>query len=421
MSLKLGTAATIVTSAVTLAVTYFVTSGAGAAAMILIVAVIAFVPWMRDRNDTADTNPLIVPFIGVIVMNLLLNAARYWSGYAGHIAAEVPQLFTPHFAATDVVWFLSAATVPITLMLAGGYALLRGHAIGRYMAWWAFAYAIVDGAIQLAVEFGTAGYDHRFFVGALAAAVQIAIGIAGWMQSIGRLAPIDQPVPAPLSKRAINLWSIGFIVFGTIYGATLYSQAGPMPVVVIVGSMIGGLIAWRRTTALVQPDRLKIVPLYLLMLSFFYIHVGEEGLTGFNHAIALISGTPWSDGDFVEFIGLLGPALWIAGGLGMWLRQPWGNFLVWFMVVGMLLGEPMHHILFPVLAAVQTGTVYTYFPAMVTALFPMVPAILIAVAIFADHRAAARSQRSGESARGEPGRKMAWGAPRYRGRSGYRL
>jgi hypothetical protein len=392
MNPKLGTAATIVTSVVTLAVTYFVTSGAGAAAASLIVAVAAFIPWIRGRNVAADDNALIVPYITVVVINLLLNAARYWSGYAGHLVTEVPELFSPHFAATDVVWFISAATVPTVLMLAGGYALLRGHTIGRYMAWWAFAYAVVDGVIQLVVEFGTAGYDHRFFVGALAAVVQIAIGIAGWMQSVGRFAPIDQPVPTPLSKRATNLWSIGFIVFGTIYGATLYSQAGPMPVIVIVGSMIGGLLAWRRTTARVQPDRLKIVPLYLLMLSLFYFHVGEEGLTGFNHAIALISGTPWSDGDFVEFIGLLGPALWIAGGLGMWLRQPWGNFLVWFMVVGMLLGEPMHHILFPVLAAVQTGAVYTYFPAMVTALFPMIPALLIAVSIFADHRIAVRSR-----------------------------
>lgn len=400
MNPTLGTAATIVTSVVTLAVTYFVTSGAGAAAASLIVAMAAFLPWIRERDATAESNPLIVPYIGVIVINLLLNAARYWSGYAGHLATEMPQLFTPHFAATDVVWFLSAATVPTVLMLAGGYALLRGHAIGRYMAWWAFAYALVDGVIQLAVEFGTAGYDHRFYIGTLAAAVQIAIGIVGWMQSAGRLAPIDRPVPAALSTRAINLWSIGFIVFGTIYGATLYSQAGPMPVIVIVGSMIGGLIAWRRTTAIVQPDRLKIVPLYLLMLSLFYFHVGEEALTGFNHAIALISGTPWSDGDFVEFIGLLGPALWVAGGLGMWLRQVWGNFLVWFMVVGMLLGEPMHHILFPVLAAVQTGTGYTYFPAMVTALFPMIPALLIAVAIFADHRVAVRSQVSGQPIEG---------------------
>jgi hypothetical protein len=405
MNPKLAIGATIVTSVVTLAVTFFVTSGAGAAAASLIVALAAFVMWVRSPHATAENNPLIVPYVGVIVINLLLNAARYWSGYADHLATAVPQLFAPHFAATDVVWFLSAATVPTVLMLAGCYALLRGHIIGRYTAWWAFAYAVVDGTLQLAVEFGTSGYDHRFFVGALAAVMQIAIGIAGWMQSVGRLVPIDPPVPTRLSKPAINLWTLAFIVFGVVYGTTLYTQAGFMPVIVIVGSMVGGLIAWRRTTALVQPDRLKIVPLYMLMLALFYFHVGEEGLTGFNHAIALISGTPWSDGDFIELIGLLGPALWIAGGLGMWLRQAWGNFLVWFMVVGMLLGEPMHHILFPVLAAVQTGTGYTYFPAMVTALFPMIPAVLIAVGIFAD-RAAFRQQMPGQPTAGALGQQL---------------
>ena len=74
----------------------------------------------------------------------------------------------------------------------------------------------------------------------------------------------------------------------------------------------------------------------------------------------------------------------------MWLRQPWGNFLVWFMIVGMILGEPTHHIIFPVMAAVKLGAGYTYFGGMVTALFPMIPAIILAASIFADSR---RSQR----------------------------
>jgi hypothetical protein len=103
---------------------------------------------------------------------------------------------------------------------------------------------------------------------------------------------------------------------------------------------------------------------------------------------------PWSEASFFEIIGLVGPAIWVAAALGMWLRQPWGNFLVWFMIVGMILGEPTHHIIFPVMAATKLGVGYTYFGGMVTALFPMIPAIILAASIFADSR---RSLRDNES------------------------
>jgi hypothetical protein len=71
-----------------------------------------------------------------------------------------------------------------------------------------------------------------------------------------------------LSKREINLWTLDSVVFVAAYGTPLYSEAGYMPVVIIIGSMIGGLIACRWSTAPVQTDRLKVVRLYLLMLAF---------------------------------------------------------------------------------------------------------------------------------------------------------
>ena len=61
-------------------------------------------------------------------------------------------------------------------------------------------------------------------------------------------------------------------------------------------------------------------------------------------------------------------------------------------VVGMILGEPTHHIIFPVMAAVKLSVGYTYFGGMVTALFPMIPAIILAASIFADSRVARRSE-----------------------------
>jgi len=391
MTDRLGTIATIATSVATLAVLLYVTTGSALAVPILIVSGAALAAWLRDDRPV-DSGAAIVPYLSVAVLSLLLSALRYWSGYATHAVTVLPALFVPHYASADVTWFIATVTLPISLMLMGGFALLRGHAIGRYMAWWTFAFAMIDGLTQLAVEFATIGYEHHVFLGALLAALEIAAGVFGWLRLAGRSTPSPERARTLLSRRATILWSLGFFAFVTAYGVTLYSQAGYLPVIIIVGSMFGGLFAWLRTTAVVPANRLKVVPLYLLMLALFYIHVGEEGVSGFAHSIALISGVPWSEGSFFEIIGLVGPAIWVAAALGMWLRQPWGDFLVWFMIVGMILGEPTHHIVFPMMAAIELGVGYTYFGGMVTALFPMIPAIILAASIFADSRAARRQQ-----------------------------
>jgi hypothetical protein len=388
MPSRLGTAVTIATTVATLIVLLYISAGPALPVLMLIVSAAALLAWQRDEEPAESTMASVVPYLAVIVVSLLLSAVRYWSGYASHTESALPALFTHHYVSADVTWFVATVTLPVSLMLAGGYALLRGHSVGRYMAWWAFAFAMVDGAVQIAVEFATADYEHRFYLGALLAAVEIALGAIGWLRLAGRAAPVVERPHQPLTRQATILWSLGFFVFVAAYGVTLYSQAGYLPVIIIVGSMFGGLFAWLRTTAVVPANRLKVVPLYLLMLALFYIHVGEEGLSGFSHGIALISGVPWSEASFFEIIGLVGPAIWVAAALGMWLRQPWGDFLVWFMIVGMILGEPTHHVIFPVMAATKLGAGYTYFGGMVTALFPMIPAIVLATNIFADSRKA---------------------------------
>ena len=55
----------------------------------------------------------------------------------------------------------------------------------------------------------------------------------------------------------------------------------------------------------------------------------------------------------------------------------------------MILGEPAHVVVFPVAAMIKLGVGYEYFSGMYTALFPMVPAILLLVMIVRDHRKAA--------------------------------
>jgi hypothetical protein len=56
------------------------------------------------------------------------------------------------------------------------------------------------------------------------------------------------------------------------------------------------------------------------------------------------------------------------------------------MIVGMILGEPTHLIVFPVIAMYKYGIGYQYFSGMYTALFPMIPAIIAVITIIADHK-----------------------------------
>jgi hypothetical protein len=187
-----------------------------------------------------------------------------------------------------------------------------------------------------------------------------------------------------MTPRQRRLWIVLIVAFVATYGTTLYLQAGFAPVGVIVGSMMGGMVGWLKTTAKRPANPRAILPAYLLMLALFMVHVGEEYLWHFCSRISGVFHSHWSEHDYVFLIVLVGPMIWILGGIGLWLRHPLGNFILWFMLVGMILGEPTHLILFPFLE----GGRYHYFPGMWTALFPMIPAIYAIWRIRVDHRAA---------------------------------
>lgn len=114
--------------------------------------------------------------------------------------------------------------------------------------------------------------------------------------------------------------------------------------------------------------------------------MGEESLTSFNKAIASITGTQWPGREFTFLIALIGPVVWVFGAFSLWLRQPFGNFILWFMIVGMILGEPTHFVVFPVIVMNEFGGGYQYFSGMYTALFPMIPAILALATIIKDNK-----------------------------------
>jgi hypothetical protein len=177
----------------------------------------------------------------------------------------------------------------------------------------------------------------------------------------------DRDAPLPRETRL----SIALVaVFIATYGTMLYLQAGLMVVGIVCGAMVAGFVVWLRTTVRRPPAPGAILPSYLVALALFLFHVLEEYALGFAARIAAAAHVPWTDAQFVEVIVLLGPAIWIAGAIGIYKRHPLGNYVAWFFFVGMMLGEPTHMLVFPFME----GGRYHYFPGMWTSLFPMVPA-----------------------------------------------
>ena len=179
-------------------------------------------------------------------------------------------------------------------------------------------------------------------------------------------------------------------VFIPTYATMLYLQAGFMVVGIVAGSMVAGFAIWLRTTVRRPPAPGAILPAYLLALALFLFHVVEEYAFGFAPRIAAAAHVHWTEAQFVAIIVLFGPAIWIAGAIGIYKRHPLGNFIAWFFFVGMIIGEPTHMLVFPLME----GGRYHYFPGMWTSLAPMVPAAYGIWRMLADDAAGKRAERS---------------------------
>ena len=319
---------------------------------------------------------------------LLMAILEYSSGYHTFLIEKFKGLLQPDFTPDFTHWFVVFVCFPVSFLLIGGYFLTKEKFLGLFFAWWGFFYFLIQACLHLNIELqASSSYFHYGYVGsfvAMALFLMSAFGIMRLIKEEKQMA--KKSAPTLLTERQINLWSILFVSLVILYAMTLFEQAGILPVGVIAGSMMGGMIGWRKTTARQPADPYKLVPLYLLLQALFYIHVGEETLTHFNKAIAEISGHPWGDTGFNFLIALIGPLFWIFAAWSLWKRQAFGNFILWFMIVGMILGEPTHILVFPVVRMIKEGVGYQYFSGMYTALFPMIPAVLALTVILHDHR-----------------------------------
>ena len=381
---------TILACALTLFAAILVLVGGGPAILLAVICAFSFAAW-RMTFDTAEN-----PNSGVLDLYLLvppvllaLHSARYAGGWPDMLVHHHAGWFNATFAFTGANWFVLLVCAPVTFILFGGYLISTSKPIGHFAAWWVALYAVVEGIVQLAL-----GHSHSFSTSAILSALLgmalISLGVLMVQKLLaGKARTVRNPPPMTLRERLF--WAAGFVLAGAVYGVILFSQAGPLPVGIIVGSMVGGLIGWWKTTSRVPADPSWSVPLMLLLLTFFYIHVGEEALTDFNGMISEISGVPWPDFEFMLLIGLVGPIFWFFAAWSLWNKHPIGNFIFWFMIVGMILGEPTHLLVFPVLRMQMLDIGYQYASGMYTALFPMIPAILALAKIVGEHRARSTS------------------------------
>lgn len=171
------------------------------------------------------------------------------------------------------------------------------------------------------------------------------------------------------SKQTLYLALVAtFIVTTALW---LAPTAGVMPAIIISGSMLGGGIGWYFTSLRYPTDPRKLLPVYLITAVMLYFHIWEEYHYGFGSRIGALTGTGWTESQFVIQIIFYLPLFWILGTIGLYYRHPLGNFVSWFIFFGMFLGEPTHLLVFPNLE----GGRYHYFPGMWTALLPMVMGI----------------------------------------------
>ncbi|MFT6272157.1 MAG: hypothetical protein ACJA0F_000995 [Dinoroseobacter sp.] len=382
---KLASILTIVACTLTIFAATIVLVGLGPALLFAAISIVAFAAWLMTTKRSEDTGSSILSvYLLVPPLLLALSAARYSGGWVQLLEAHQAIGFNAAFAFTDANWFVLMVCAPVTLTLLGGYLISIHMPAGKFAAWWTAVYAASEGIIQLTLGFSQ-GTTSFTLLAALLGLCLIGTGLLIAQRLLASKAK-TVPEPAPMSQRQRLSWGMLFVAATAIYGVILFNQAGPLPVLIIVGSMLGGLIGWWITTSRVPADPSWSVPLLLLLLTFFYIHVGEEALTDFNGMISEISGVPWADFEFLLLIGLAGPIIWFFAAWSLWNKQPIGNFIFWFLIVGMILGEPTHLLVFPILRMQMLGIGYEYASGMYTALFPMIPAILALVKIIGDHR-----------------------------------
>lgn len=165
--------------------------------------------------------------------------------------------------------------------------------------------------------------------------------------------------------------AVSFITLAVVNG---YRAVGWIVVVVIGLAAVGGLVMWLLTTFHRPAEPAAIVPWYLLSLVGLKIHILEEYLADFPGAMSDTFDIHFTRHEFVAEIAIGFWVIWLLGAVGLMRRNPLGNFVCWFLFMGMMFSE-LTHFWFPT----QSPDHAFYFPGMYTALLPGIPAWIGAI------------------------------------------
>jgi hypothetical protein len=355
----------------------------------LAASVLAMCGWLLTTFQRPPSAPAALDlYLAMVVALMVLYSEQWYRGLSGSL---VPPYGVAHSEGTGISSHAFVAVFPLVgsaLLIAGALTYYYGTVFGRFAAWLAFAWGACDAlAVYLYPLFA------RGSVGAMPGAFTaiLPLGVSLWgIRTLVQREGAHVPRPSNVVTRGPGhhtTLSVALVaLFVPTYAAVLYLQAGLMVVGIVAGSMVAGFVIWLRTTVRRPPAAEAILPAYLLTLFLFLVHVSEEYMCHFADRIAAAAHVRWTEAQFVEVIVLFGPAIWIAGAIGVYRRHPLGNFIAWFLFVGMMLGEPAHLLVFPFME----GGRYHYFPGMWSALAPMAPAAYGIWRMLADEKAAIR-------------------------------
>lgn len=182
----------------------------------------------------------MAPYLLGIPLLVVLETIRYLSGWVELLQTSDKALFAARFVITDANWFFAFVSLPVSLMLLGGHFLSRRQHFGHYMAWWMAFFIIAQGLVQISVAFA-GGRPITLYTG-LAGVVALAFMLAGVVicQRLLSIKAVElASAPAvTLTTRQLNLWTLLFVALVAMYAVNLYRQTGPIPVTIIVGSML---------------------------------------------------------------------------------------------------------------------------------------------------------------------------------------
>lgn len=93
--------------------------------------------------------------------------------------------------------------------------------------------------------------------------------------------------------------ALAVLLFIVVYAVIFYNQSGLRPTLIVCGSMMVGFVLWMKTTFRTPIDSEKVIPIYLMTLTLFFVYIAEEFITDFPGAINSVFGSSWTMGNFV--------------------------------------------------------------------------------------------------------------------------